>query len=339
MTDKILVCEISGKRPGTLKERPTEKYNTHFPHVIISNNAEGYETDWEIINVPEEYREWYIANIKNSENAWMAPMNRSYAIKYAKEHGYRYCVQLDDNISLLGVAYVCNLLDDGPIKITKEYRSYSKVIDRDEWLDDFIGVLVRILKNSNAGMAGMTLCSSAIPDNTYLAERYCYSFFCVDVERAVPIFQGDFEDDIEYRLKLAQTGVPVIQAGFMGYAKTGQLGAKDKSGCRAEYDRVGLNRGKHMSQIAGDVYKCGVTTTARSVGGKELERPAFKHRLKPVKVGCLIKRKYEIDDEVQKVFAKHARYRKPMLEIYKDNKRVYKVGGGYDAKEDGAPEG
>jgi hypothetical protein len=66
--------------------------------VIISNNADGYVTDIPIVMVPDGYRQWYVANHKNSENAWYAPMNRSYAIKYAREKGYRYLVQMDDNI-------------------------------------------------------------------------------------------------------------------------------------------------------------------------------------------------------------------------------------------------
>lgn len=339
MTDKVLVCEISGKRPGTAKKRKTELFKVTFPHVIISNNSEGYETDWEIINVPEDYREWYIANIKNSENAWMAPMNRSYAIKYAKEHGYRYCVQLDDNIEKLSVTYVLKLFTSAAMDITKEYRSYIPPGKDNGAMDDFIVMLVRLLKNSNAGMAGMSMVSGAIPDDSYMAERYCYSFFCVDVERAVSIFHGDFEDDIEYRLKLAQTGVPVIQAGFIGYAKVGQRDTNDKTGCRAEYDRIGVNRGKNMSKMNGDIYKCGMSRNARSAGGNKLDTPAFRHRLKRVKVGCLIKRKYEIDDQCKTLLMKHAKSRKPMLAVYENEKCVYRIGGERDGKEDGTPEG
>ena len=83
MSDRILIAEISGKRPGNKKQRPTEKLETQHDMVIISNNSEGYETELPIINVPDDYREWYCANIKNSDNAWYAPMNRSYAIKWA----------------------------------------------------------------------------------------------------------------------------------------------------------------------------------------------------------------------------------------------------------------
>lgn len=85
----VLVVEISGKRPGSKKERPTEKYQINYNKLIISNNSDGYNTEWDIVNVPADYQEYYIKNYKQSENAWYAPMNRSYAIKYAKEHGYK----------------------------------------------------------------------------------------------------------------------------------------------------------------------------------------------------------------------------------------------------------
>lgn len=58
--NEILVVEISGKRPGGVKQRPTEKFSIGYDKVIISNNSEGYKTDWEIVNVPDDYREWYI---------------------------------------------------------------------------------------------------------------------------------------------------------------------------------------------------------------------------------------------------------------------------------------
>lgn len=103
---KVLVVEISGKRPGTSAQRPTEIFKIGYDHLIISNNSDGYETEWPIVMVPEDYAAWYKANVKTSENAWYAPMNRSYAIKYAREHGYDYLVQLDDNIIYLELAYV-----------------------------------------------------------------------------------------------------------------------------------------------------------------------------------------------------------------------------------------
>lgn len=128
----VLVVEISGKRPGTSKQRPTEKFEISYDHLIISNNSEGYETDWDIVNVPEDYVEWYKANIKSSDSAWYAPMNRSYAIKYAREHGYKYLIQADDNIVYLELSYM-QKLDSG---ITKRYRKQ----DRTGMFDGFIDI-------------------------------------------------------------------------------------------------------------------------------------------------------------------------------------------------------
>lgn len=51
--NEILVVEISGKRPGNKDARPTEKNNIKYDKLIVSNNSEGYETDWTIVNVPE----------------------------------------------------------------------------------------------------------------------------------------------------------------------------------------------------------------------------------------------------------------------------------------------
>ena len=62
MNKEVLVVEISGKRPGNFKDRPTEKYDCSYDHIIISNNSDGYETEWDIVNVPKDYEEWYKAN-------------------------------------------------------------------------------------------------------------------------------------------------------------------------------------------------------------------------------------------------------------------------------------
>ena len=77
----VLVVEISGKRPGNVKARPTENLDIKYDHLIISNNSEGYDTTWKIINVPDDYKNWYIANCKMSDSAWYAPVNRSYPVR------------------------------------------------------------------------------------------------------------------------------------------------------------------------------------------------------------------------------------------------------------------
>ena len=312
MNKEVLIAEISGKRPGSKKQRPTEKYNTSFDKVIISNNSEGYETDWEIVNVPDDYKEWYIANIKSSENAWYAPMNRSYAIKYAREHGYKYLIQLDDNIKFLEIATYKKL--DGVIK---RYRKISTT----EMLDDFVEMLVLVLKNTNAAMSGCQLSAIGTPDNAFLRERYVYSIFALDLESCPDVFQGDFEDDVEYRLKLSQMGLPVVQVSALRYSKTGQARNKDLSGCRAEYAKAGLKRGEHMCKLYNPLYTCRMRNKRNTVNSScEYEGNVnFKHQLKPFKVGVIIYDIKPIEQKLRDMFRKYSEVKEDKV-IIKEKK-------------------
>lgn len=300
MKDRVLIAEISGKRPGTSRQRPTEKNKTAYPHVIISNNSEGYETDWEIVNVPKDYEEWYKSVAKTSDNAWYAPMNRSYAIRYAREHGYKYLVQLDDNIDHLEIAY----MEQGKDGVNRRYRSNSAT----GMLDDFIDTLVTVLECTNAGMAGCDLSGVSMPDMFYLSERFVYSCFCLDVDRVPDLFQGDFEDDIEFRLKLKQMGVPTVQVPVLRYSKLGQAKNKDLTGCRKAYAEVGVKRGEHMRKLYGSIYSCGMRGKSNSITDETKAGEAyFKHKLVPFKVGVLVKDKEKIDEQVQHVLKKWAK--------------------------------
>lgn len=289
----VLVVEISGKRPGTSKQRPTEKYKIDYDKLIISNNSYGYVTDWPIVNVPDDYKEWYIENIKSSENAWYAPMNRSYAIKYAREHGYKYLIQLDDNIKNINIRCISN----GKILYIN-----NKTLD----FNDIIDMLVTVLENTNAGMSGCDIVSMSVPNGQFLAERYCYSLFALKLDVCPDVFQGDFEDDIEYRLKLYQMGLPCVQVVPMKYGKTGQNGNKDLSGCRAEYAKKGLLRGEHMRKLYGEIYSCGYAKGAKP--GKQGERAnkiLFKHRLKPIKSGVIVYDMKAIQDKFKSIVNKY----------------------------------
>lgn len=158
-----LVVEISGKRPGNEKDRPTEKYNISYDKVIISNNSEGYDTKWPIVNVPQDYVDYYKENFKHSDNAWYAPMNRSYAIKYAKEHGYKYLIQLDDNIT--------------NINIRCKYKNKILYINNKTLqFDDIIDMLVCVLENTNAGMSGCDIVSMSTPESKFLAEDFAIHY-------------------------------------------------------------------------------------------------------------------------------------------------------------------
>lgn len=309
---KVLIAEISGKRPGDSKKRPTERFKTEYDKVIISNNSDGYVTDWPIINVPDDYREWYIANIKNSDNAWYAPMNRSYAIKYAREHGYKYLVQLDDNIKFLELAYVNH---KGGMK--KRFRKQSK----DEMLDEFVEAFVTVLENTNSVMVGGSLAGIGEAAETILSERYVYSCFCLDLENCPDVFQGDFEDDVEYRLKCAQMGVPVLQVPVLRYSKTGQARNKDLSGCRAEYLKAGLKRGEHMTKLYSDKYSCFMRKRRNSVNiaCTDDEPVNFKHILTPFKVGVIVYDMKPIKECMARILKKHGEH-KPDKYIIKEKK-------------------
>lgn len=296
----VLVVEISGKRPGDVKARPTERYTCSYDKVIISNNSEGYVTDWPIVNVPDEYKEWYVNNIKSSDNAWYAPMNRSYAIKYAREHGYKYLIQLDDNILLLEVAY----LDKGTNKkIQRRYRATNQ----EGMMDDFIDALVTVTENTNAVMAGLDLAGVSIPQMSFLSERFVYSFFCLDLDYCPDLFQGDFEDDVEFRLKCFQMGKPSIQIVPLRYGKTGQGKNTDLTGCRAEYAKAGIKRGEHMLKINGDIYSCGLRNKRHGVMAQVEDTAYFHHKLKVFKLGIQVKNQQAIDDKMSEIFKKYAK--------------------------------
>lgn len=295
----ILVVEISGKRPGTSKQRPTETAEITYPHIIISNNSEGYETDWEIINVPDDYRDWYRDNVATNEKFYLAPMNRSYAIKYARENGYKYLVQLDDNIDKLGIQYK---IKDGEIE--KQYRGNVGV----KGMQDVIDMLVCMLENTNAGMAGCNLVGVASPAQHYLSERYCYSLFALKLDSVPDVFQGDFEDDIEFRQKLMQMGKTAIQCSPIGYGKVSQAATNDTTGCRAAYVDAGVKRGENMSKIHGDVYKRGLRSKTNSTRTKKVAGAAyFQHRLKVQKIGIVVYDKEAIDDKMRELLEKYAR--------------------------------
>lgn len=294
---RILVVEISGKRPGTLEKRPTEKFIINHEHLIISNDADGYETDWPIVMVPPEYVEWYRENVKTSESAWYAPMNRSYAIKYARERGYDYLVQLDDNITDLELSYIPKAKDGH----TRRYRNVSSK----EMMDDFIDMLCVVLENTNAAIAGCSL-RSVMPDNSFLRERYCYSFFAVNLKTCPDIYHGDFEDDIEFRLKCAEMGLPSVMLCPCRYGKTGQKYNKDETGNRAAYTAAGLKRGEHMRILHGDVYSCGYGKRSAHVrdvpNGK-----VFRHKLQVFKLGVMVKNQEAINNKMDELLKKYAK--------------------------------
>lgn len=296
MTSKTLIAEISGKRPGASKDRPTEKHQFAWDKVIISNNSDGYVTDWPIVNVPDDYQQWYKENVKTSESAFYAPMNRSYAIKYAEEHGYKYLVQLDDNIVSFNIRYRTG------------DRSYTTLVSTphvEELPQDMLRYFAEVLDHTNAGIVGMTLAGASLPSKDFLRERYVYSAFMLNLDRVPNYYQGDFEDDIEFRLKLKQMQVPSVMVCPFQYIKTAQGDNKDLSGNRQAYKDAGLKRGEHMSKLYGDIYSCGWSSRGSGVKRKKGVKK-FRHKLKPFKVGVRASNLSLLKDDLMKMFAKYA---------------------------------
>lgn len=283
-------------------QRPTEKFNFDFDKVIISNNSEGYKTDWDIVNVPESYEKWYKDHCKMSDLAYFAPMNRSYAIKYAREHGYDYLVQLDDNILTFDIKYMYKL-DDGT---QVSYSTIAKTPHKEELPNDMFKYMVEVLQNTNVGMVGMAPDAASVPQDDWLKERYVYSAFMLDLSRVPAYFQGDFEDDIEYRLKLKQIKVPSLEIVPFHYSKTAQdkhNGKEDSSGNREAYIKAGLKRGEHMSKLYGDIYERGYSD--RGSGIKRTGKVKFRHKVKSFKVGVRCKNIDRLREQMLKIFEKY----------------------------------
>ena len=305
---EVLIAEISGKRPGNSNDRPTENFQFDFDKVIISNNSEGYETDWDIINVPDEYQQWYKDNVKTSDLAYYAPMNRSYAIKYARDHGYKYLIQLDDNIKTFEIGYQ---LKDG-----RRYRTIASTPGIRTMHNDMFGYLVEVLKNTNAGIAGMSVAGASVPGADFLSERYVYSAFALKLDVIPDYYQGDFEDDIEFRLKLKQKNIPSIVIAPFRYMKTSQNANNDTTGNRKAYVDAGLERGGHMSKLYGDFYSAGLSS--RGSGTARTGNVGFRHKLTPFKVGVRISNRDKLESLMTDLLVKYATPRKDKLQISSD---------------------
>lgn len=276
--------------------------------VIISNNSEGYETDWEIVNVPNDYQEWYKANVATSDIAYYAPMNRSYAIKYARENGYKYLIQLDDNIQNLTICYRTGEKNCMKYTTTKDTKYKA------DMANDMVEYLVEVLKQTNAGMTGMSVDGASIPSDDFLKERYVYSFFALKLDVVPDYFQGDFEDDIEFRLKLKQKNIPAISVAPFRYSKIAQHTNGDTTGNRAAYNEVGVDRGKHMSILYGDYYSAGVSQRG-SGNYRHKDKRQFRHELKPYKVGVKVKNLQKLKDDMTKILKKYATFKGDKLRV------------------------
>lgn len=132
-----------------------------------------------------------------------------------------------------------------------------------------------------------------------------YSAFALDLQRIPDYYQGDFEDDIEFRLKLKQMSVPSVCVCPFRYGKTAQEGTKDTSGNRQAYVDAGVKRGDHMSKLYGEYYSAGMSSRGSGTRRKAGMR-AFRHRLKPFKVGVKVSDYAYLESRMSELLVKYA---------------------------------
>jgi hypothetical protein len=283
--NNVLVVIVSGNRLN----RPTENFNINGNTVIISNNSAVYVSRYPIIDVPDDFIEYYRENWSLSDFGMKTPLVRSYAIKYAREKGYKYIVQLDDNITGFSLRYFNS----------KKGLVHTQIYN----ITPILNALVDILRYTNVGMSGLDMQAISIPTDKLVAERYLYSILCMDLEK-VSYFFGDVEEDIAMRYQLAQKNIPTAVLVPFKYSKTGQLSSGDKSGNRGMYDELQTNRGLIMSKIYGDKYKRGTSNIIRNIAGlsRVRDNEIFRHKLKKFKVGIKVKNEIALNESLRTSF-------------------------------------
>ena len=282
LMNKTLVVEISGRRAGPVSARPTERLDFgSLDKIIVSNDSEGYDTEWPIVNVPDEFRAEFLRS-RAIDNGWQAPMNRAFALEYARARGYRFVVQVDDNIIALQLASK-RILQKRGNRENGTTRYVSPVCGVPKAYE-CVELFTTLLSETNAGVVGGSLAAVCSAGSAWLSERYCYSFFAIDLAKTGRTnFLGCFEDDIEFRFQLTRKGIPTIQLPFVRYSKTQVTG--DKTGNRALYSTIGLDRGKTLRRLYGEKYRCGKAEGRR--GTAKIYEPFFSHSLKVLKTGIV----------------------------------------------------
>jgi hypothetical protein len=289
--DDTLIVIISGKRPVKQFRTTERRVGVRGKWIIISNNSEGYESDLEIVNVPDDFRGYYKNNHALSEFGMGVCLSRSYAIKYARDKGYKYLIQLDDNCTVFDMKYI----QENGTQFEKHYTDITPVMN----------LLTDVLRYTNAGMSGLNMmCMRSERSDLILRERYVYSVMCLDLEK-VGYFFGDVEEDIEMRLQLAQKNIPVAQIVPLRYQKLGQYSSQDTTGNRTDYVKEGQNRGRFMERFYGDVYSREVTDSARNVAthNKAKGQEFFKHKLAQFQVGLKTKDNVKLQEAFKLAFS------------------------------------
>lgn len=229
---RVLVCVITGGRPR-LADRPTRKHFEslhaagfeHIEWVLREDHAADYELDDHELNTygvkwANEYaRAHWRHPIARFEPGGFhgAFTGREWAMQSATERGFDAVLQLDDNVTTLGL-----------LKSTQP--AFRKAMDAGVMLS----LLVELAACTNVMMLGAQLASVPPTKMQTVRPGYPYSVFVEKTAGRMPYF-GPFEDDIMHALEYARHGGPMRTAG-LAEAMTYDKDHKSKSGMRKHYD-------------------------------------------------------------------------------------------------------
>lgn len=251
---ETLVCVITGGR-AALADRPTRQYFdslraagfTDIEWVVRSDQAADYETDAAPLNVyPVEWAAKYARGHWRHPTATWQPggfygafPGREWAMRTAQDRGYSAVLQLDDNVTTLGL-------------LNCTQPSYRDALGPAECLT----ILTDLALSTNSFMPSGLV--------KVIRPGYPYSVF---VERTGPgrmPYYGPFEDDIMHALEYARHGGPLRTAAVVDTIRYNKE-YKSKGGMRAMYD---ASRGLEIARRYPENVRLGVgprTSSPRSI--------------------------------------------------------------------------
>lgn len=232
--DNVNIYIITHGRPKP-QQRPTSAFlemsGLRFFFVMNEKQvpayiAEGVPREQIVVSTDEFENEYFTKHKTINVDFHGAICNREMCNIHARQHGIKYAVQLDDNITKLCLA---NTHTD---KADMAY--YSRV-----YLPRMLEIMRDICESTNIGFCGMSM-GSAVPTvgTKIIRNGYAYSFFMENVEANIH-WRGPFDDDILHNLDFNHSGAytnALIEA--FGYVKE----TKSKTGMRQMYDKYAALR-------------------------------------------------------------------------------------------------
>ena len=183
--------------------------------------AEGVPREQIVVSTDEFENEYFAKHKTINVDFHGAICNREMCNIHAREHGIKYAVQLDDNISDLFLGDRLVNKSDMPM--------FAQA-----YLPRMIRAMRDVCESTNIGFLGMTLgLATPTREKALLRNGYAYSFFMENVEANIP-WRGPFDDDVLHNLDFNHSGTYTCALlGAFGYKKE----TKSKTGMRMMYDK------------------------------------------------------------------------------------------------------